>query len=178
MAGLRKGHCYTEVKRAYTRKSKFKTKGYVKAIPPSKIVRYDMGDPKKTFPYRVDLVSKEPVQVRHNALESGRLVVSRQLSIALGNNFFFKVRVYPHHVLRENKMITGAGADRMQTGMQRAFGRPIGIAAQLKKDQPLFSVHVEESAIQTAKQALHRAIPRMPGKYGIEIMKMYDVKKL
>lgn len=172
MAGLRKGHCYSTVKRAYTRKSKFKTKGYVKAIPQSKLVRYDMGDPKRTFPFRVNLISRDPIQVRHNALESGRLVVSRRLNIALGNNYHFKIRVYPHHVLRENKMITGAGADRMQTGMQRAFGRPVGIAAQIKQGQPIFSVHVEESAIQTAKDALHKAIPRMPGRYGIEVEKV------
>ena len=92
-----------------------------------------MGDPKKTFSHQVSLISKIPVQVRHNALESGRLIVGRQLGIRLGNNYYFKVRVYPHHVLRENKMITGAGADRMQTGMQRSFGRAVGIAAQLKK---------------------------------------------
>ena len=172
MVGLRKGHCYTTVKRAYTRKSKFKMKGYIKAIPQSKISRYDMGDLKKTFPYRVSLVTKGPVQVRHNALESGRLAVNRRLTVNLGNNFFFKIRVYPHHVLRENKMITGAGADRMQTGMQHAFGRAIGIAAQLKKGQTIYSVDVEESALQAAKEALHRAIPRLPGKYSIEIAKI------
>ncbi|MEK6839638.1 MAG: ribosomal protein L16, partial [Nanoarchaeota archaeon] len=70
------------------------------------------------------------------------------------------------------KMITGAGADRMQTGMQRAFGRPVGIAAQLKKGQILFTVHVEESAVQTAKDALHRAMPRLPGRYSIEVEKV------
>ncbi len=172
MTTLRKGHSYTNVKRAYTRKSKFKTKGYVKAIPPSKLVRYDMGDLKKSFPYRVDLVSKQPIQVRHNSLESGRLVVSRRLSLDLGNNYFFKVRVYPHHVLRENKMITGAGADRMQTGMQRAFGRAVGIAAQLKTKQKVFSVYVEETDVQKAKDALHKAFSRMPGKYGIEVEKV------
>ena len=131
-----------------------------------------MGDPKKKFPFRVDLISKQPIQIRHNSLESGRLVVSRRLGILLGNNFYFKVRVYPHHVLRENKMITGAGADRMQTGMQRSFGRPVGISAQLKKGQKLFSVHVEESAVQTAKEALHKAMPRMPGNFSIEIVKV------
>ncbi len=172
MTTLRKGHSYTTVKRAYTRKSKFKTKGYVKAIPPSKLVRFDMGDQKKKFLYQVSLISKIPVQVRHNALESGRLVVNRQLGIKLGNNFFFKVRVYPHHVLRENKMITGAGADRMQTGMQRSFGRAVGIAAQLKRGQKLFSVHVEETGVAAAREALHRAIPRMPGKYSIEVEKI------
>jgi large subunit ribosomal protein L10e len=172
MAGLRKGHCYTVVKRAYTRKSKFKTKGYIKAIPQSKINRYEMGDVKKAFPYRVKLMSRDPIQVRHNALESGRLVVNRRLSIHLGNNFFFKVRVYPHHVLRENKMITGAGADRMQTGMQKAFGRAVGIAAQLRKEQIIYSVDVDETSIAHAKDALHKAVARLPGKYRIEVEKI------
>ena len=172
MAGLRKGHCYTRIKRAYTRKSKFKTKGYIKAVPNSKIVRFDMGNLKKKFPYRLDLVTKQPIQIRHNSLESSRLVVNRRLGINLGNNYFFKVRVFPHHILRENKMISGAGADRMQTGMQKAFGRAVGIAAQLKKGQKVFSISVEESSIAAAKKALHLATQRMPGKFGIEIKKL------
>ena len=81
MVGLRKGHSYTNVKRAYTRRSKYKVKGYIKAIPASKLVRYDMGDTKKIFPYCVHLINRDPIQVRHNSLESGRLVVSRRLGI-------------------------------------------------------------------------------------------------
>jgi large subunit ribosomal protein L10e len=171
MTGLRKGHCYTPVKRAYTRKSKFKKKGYIKAVPNSKIVRYDMGNSKKQFPYTVDLISKAPIQVRHNSLESARQIVNRRLTLGLGNNFFFKIRVYPHHILRENKMISGAGADRMQTGMQKAFGRPIGVAAQLKKGQKLFTIQVEEAGVKAAKESLHKAIHRIPGQYSIQINK-------
>ena len=130
-----------------------------------------MGDIKKTYGFRVDLVSKQPIQVRHNALESSRQIINRHLAKGLGNNYYFKVRVYPHHVLRENKMITGAGADRMQTGMQRAFGRAVGISAQIKKDQPLFSVRVQESNVTAAKMALKRATPRLPGQWAINIVK-------
>ena len=50
MAGLRKGRCYREIERAYTRKSKFRSKGFVKAIPPNKIIKYNMGNAKKEFP--------------------------------------------------------------------------------------------------------------------------------
>ena len=38
MATLRKGKCYREVKRAYTRKSKYKKKGFVKSTAAIKIV--------------------------------------------------------------------------------------------------------------------------------------------
>ncbi|MAG45762.1 MAG: hypothetical protein CMH63_03260 [Nanoarchaeota archaeon] len=72
------------------------------------------------------------------------------------------MRVYPHHALRENKMLVGAGADRMQTGMQRAFGKVIGIAAQLKKNQSVFEVFVNKSGVEAAKDALKGANQRLP----------------
>ena len=90
----------------------------------------------------------------------------------IGNkNYFFHILAYPHHVLRENKMLSGAGADRMQTGMSHAFGRAIGLAAQIKKGKRVFVIKVNEAHIDAAKKALKRACPRMPGQYSIEIVK-------
>jgi len=167
--GLRKGIAYIRVKRPYTRKSKFNKLSYVKAIPTSKVVRYNMGDLKKDFPKQVDLVSRERVQIRHNALESARILVNRVLSKVLGNNYRLRLRLYPHHILRENKMLTGAGADRMQQGMAQAFGKPIGLAAQVKENQPIFSAYVDSEYVDVAKVALKMAAPRLPCRCGIVI---------
>lgn len=172
MPGLRKGHCYSKVKRSYTRKSKFKGKDYVKAIPAIKIVRFDIGDVNKKFTHKVSLVSLQDIQIRDNALESCRQIVNRNLTDSIGTNYYFQIKAYPHHVLRENKMITGAGADRMQTGMQLAFGRAIGIAAQLRKGKELFSVRVNEESVEKAKDALSKATPRLPGRYNISVEKI------
>ncbi len=170
MAGLRKGHSYSPVKRSYTRKSKVKGKAYIKTIPQNKIVRYVMGDTKKKYAYRISLVSKTNVQVRHNALESCRQVVNRRLSLRLGMDYLFILRVYPHHILRENRMLTGAGADRMQQGMQQSFGTPVGLAAQLKKGQVVMSVDVSsKDKVDYAKNAVKMATPRMPGSYTVAI---------
>jgi len=170
MAGLRKGVSYRRIERPYTRKSKFKHRSYVKAVPNSKVVRFDMGDIKKTYNFRVDLIAKDALQIRHNAIESARQIINRHLNIKLGNNYFFKVRMYPHHVLRENKMLTGAGADRMQTGMQLAFGRPVGIAAQVLPGKQIFSVKVMTRAdVESAKYALRKARSRLPGHYGLGV---------
>ena len=169
MTGLRPGHCNSKVERSYTRKSKFKAKGYIKAVPNSKLVRYDMGDSKKDFAMTVHLITRQPIQLRHNALESSRMVVNRHLHKLLGNNYFFKVRVHPHQVIRENKMLTGAGADRMSQGMQLSFGRAAGIAARLINNQCIFSVKVDKEHVNAAKAALSRAPPRLPGKYLIEV---------
>ncbi len=168
MATLRKGRCYSNVTRAYTRKSKFKKKGYVKAAPSPKIVRYNMGDTKKEFPRQFVLRAKEPVQVRHNAMESCRTLINRVLQKRLGKDFLFKVVAYPHHILRENKMLTGAGADRMQSGMSHSFGKSMGLAAQLKRDDVLFLIAVNGKDTQLAIEVLKMARPRIPGKFAVE----------
>ena len=165
MATLRKGRCYRSIVRPYTRKSKFKIKGFIKAVPPSKITRFQMGDSKKQFAKTVKLVSKEDFQFRHNSLESCRQIINRNLMEKIGlKGYFFQVNVYPHHVLRENRMLAGAHADRLQTGMSHAFGTTVGIAAQVKKGRSIFTVRVDEKDIENAKASLLKALPRMTGK--------------
>ena len=167
MAGLRKGRCYREVVRAYTRKSKFQAKSFIKAIPPCKIAKFKMGDLFKKFNYEVELSPKQALQIRHNALESARQVVNRHLEINLGNQYLFQIRVFPHHILREHKMLTGAGADRMSPGMSKAFGKPVGVAAQIKKNQPILSISVNKEHLDLAKKVMSLAKPRLPGSFTI-----------
>jgi large subunit ribosomal protein L10e len=84
------------------------------------------------------------------------------LSTNLGEAYFLKILPYPHTILRENKMIFGAHADRLQDGMRRAFGKPIGTAARVKAQQPIIEAGVNETAIETAKQALKRGGAKLP----------------
>ncbi len=173
MATLRRGSAYRKVTRPYTRKSQTRKKGFIKTIPPHKIVKFDMGDSKKKYDYEVNLFSKDKIQIRHNAIESVRLLVNRKLTKKIGNmNYYFRIKIYPHHILRENKMLTGAGADRMQTGMQKSFGKPVGRAAQVKKDQILFTTLVAKENLKDAKDALRLSFSRLPCKCGIEIKKL------
>lgn len=164
MAKLRKGTTYSKtIERPYTRKSKYKKKNFIKANPANKVIMYDMGDPKKKFEYTLDLISKDQVQLRHNSIESARMSSNRLLENTLGKvGYHFKIRIYPHHILRENPLATGAGADRFSTGMQKSFGKPIGLAARIKKGQKLFTVSVNKNGLNTAKAALIRAKNKMP----------------
>jgi len=171
MATLRKGSAYKKLTRAYTRKSKYKKKGFIKVIPQSKIVKFNMGDLKKDFKKEVKLVSKGEFQIRHNALESCRTLVNRQLTKKFGNKGFkFTVNKYPHHVLRENKMLTGAGADRMQSGMAHSFGKATGTAARLKLGETIMTVYVDEQDVSYAKKALEKTKSRLPGKVTIQVV--------
>ena len=129
-----------------------------------------MGNQQKKYKYEVSLSTKEKIQVRHNAIESARLTSNRKLENKLGKtDYFFKIRTYPHHILRENRMLVGAGADRMQTGMKQSFGKVVGIAAQLKKDQKIFSVYVNKAGLETAREAMKAAIRRLPFHGHVEV---------
>jgi len=160
---LRKSAAYSRKKaRAYTRKSKKRTKSYIKTVPNSKIIKFKMGDitgfDKGNYPITLKITSKEKVQIRDNAIEAVRQYLNRFLQVKLGKEFYFEVKIYPHHILRENKMITGAGADRMQTGMSRAFGKTIGRAALVKPNQTLFIIGVKTPKAETETRKLIKAV--------------------
>ncbi len=172
--GLRPAKCYREIKgRAYTRKAtRVMKKAYVRGIPGPKIRIFDMGNKsKRQWKWEIDLVAKDPVQVRHNQLEAARMTINKVMLGVVGRvNYFFRVRAYPHHILRENPMATGAGADRFQQGMRNAFGRPIGTAARLKPGKVLLSVWVDrKDFIPAIKEAFRRAKLKLSGDYRIEV---------
>jgi len=140
----------------YTRKE------YIRGSPPPKITKFTMGDSAGKFEYQVLLIAQREAQVRHNALEAARVAVNRVLSDKLGNSYFLRILPYPHAVLRENKMIFGAHADRLQDGMRRSFGKPIGTAAQVKSGQTLVMIKVNEDGIEAAKEALRLGGAKLP----------------
>jgi len=90
--------------------------------------------------FEIRLLSKEKVQLRDNSLEACRQFINGQLEKNMKDQFYFEVKPFPHHILRENKMLTGAGSDRMQTGMQLSFGKTVGRAALIKPNQEIFFI--------------------------------------
>jgi len=163
MGKLRKAVSYRRLERPYTRKSRYTAKNFVRASPHNLIVKYNMGDLRKKFPVTLTLVAERGVQIRHNALESARKSANRILELKCGKTgFFFALRVFPHHVLRENALASGAGADRLSTGMKMSFGKPIGIAAQVKQGKTIMEVGCEKKDILAGKDALRRAASKFP----------------
>jgi large subunit ribosomal protein L10e len=161
---LRPAKCYRKLERPYTRRSNRKPKkGYVKGVPDKKIHRFEMGDPKKAYRLKAYIVSERGVQIRHNALEAARIACNKYLVTEIGKeNFFMKVLIFPHHVMRENALATGAGADRFSEGMRRAFGKPIGLAARVKPNQRIFEIRLDSGKEHIAKEALRRAVMKFP----------------
>ncbi len=163
--GLRPARCYRRPERPYTRQSRSRPKkGYVKGVPAIKIHRFEMGNKDKKFGRKLTLASEMNMQIRHNALEAARMAAHKVLANGLGEEgYFLKVLVYPYHVLRENPLATGAGADRFQSGMRQSFGKPIGMAARVRKRQALINVWFDPGKEQVAKRALKIASYKLPG---------------
>ncbi len=153
------GSMYRNVRqRSFTRRK------YMGGVPGSQVIHYDMGDKANTtFPVKISLVAEEKCQIRHTALEAARITANRHLVADTGKmGFYMKLRVYPHEVLRENKQATGAGADRVSSGMRRAFGKNVGTAARVDSMQKIFTVAVEKQNFQAAKKALWHAGQKLP----------------
>ena len=144
---------------AYTRRE------YITGIPGSKIAQHTMGDLEadpEDYPVQISLEVEEECQIRHGALESARLSANRTLLKRVGEGEYKMIlRKFPHHVLRENKQATGAGADRVSDGMRQAFGKPVGTAARVSAGDRIFTAYCDVEDAQAVKEGLRRAYNKM-----------------
>lgn len=153
----------------YTRTSKQKSKAYVKTVPPSKIVKFSMGNLELyeagKFPHILTLITTQKIQIRQNALEACRQFINKKLDEELGGQYFYRIIPFTHHIQREHKMATGAGADKASIGMQLSFGRTIAKAAILRKNDGIMSIAVATpKAVSYVRHVLKQIRSKLPCK--------------
>ena len=162
---LRKASSYSKKKvGAFTRRSSVKKKAYIKTIPPKVVTKYCMGkNDVSKLKHQLTLVSCENAQLRQNAIESCRQYLHKELNEKFTGDFYFRIVPYPHHIQRENRMLTGAGADRMSTGMQLSFGVSMNNAAILKPGSKIFFIAVpNEKAVIFTREILDKIKSKLP----------------
>ena len=165
---IRKALSYSKKNnRPYTRVSKKKSQSYIKVVPPNKVVKYNIGNQKAfiegRLPFVLRLVTDETLVIRDNSIESGRMVLTKHLETKAPGKFYLWVKIYPHHILRNNKAAAGAGADRLSTGMKQSFGIVEGRAAQVLTGQTLYMVACDsESSVKIARQAFSMTKAKLP----------------
>lgn len=124
------------------------------------------------------MVSNEYEQLSSEALEAARIcankyallrsppiLASRLMSVILRylvkvagkEGFHLRVRAHPYHVVRINKMLSCAGADRLQTGMRGAWGKPNGTVARVNIGQILLSVRTRDTREFNPSAVPHRS---------------------
>jgi large subunit ribosomal protein L10e len=143
-------------------------KNYVRALPHTSLLVFNMGTNKTTYDLEVNLCPEQPIQLRSNALEAARQIANKYLETEIPLEFSFKVLVYPHNVIREHKMASGAGADRISRGMSLAFGRPSMVAARIRKGQPVLKIMTLKKHRKVALEAFRRASSKLSGTYKIK----------
>lgn len=173
----RPARCYR-----YQKNKPFPKSRYNRAVPDSKIRIFDLGKKKATvdeFPLCVHLVSNELEQLTSEALEAARICANKYITKMSGRDaFHLRVRVHPYHVLRINKMLSCAGADRLQQGMRNAWGKPYGLAARVDIGQILFSVRTRDNNRDVVVEGLRRSRYKFPGQQKIILSKKWGFTPL
>ena len=163
MARIRKFKAYQNLERPYTRISKYTKKNFVRGgRPHMKVIKFDMGTPQKEYDTTIRLNSCRAMNVRHNAMESARQTSNRLLEKTIGKEYHLRIKIYPHHVLRENALASGAGADRLSTGMKKSYGKSVSSAARVKVGQTLMELRIDKVNLSVGKEALNRAAKKFP----------------
>merc|ERR1712091_677755 len=175
--GRRPAKCYR-----YQKNKPYIKSRYCRGVPDPKIRIYDLGRKKASvddFPFCAHLVSDELEQVSSEALEACRIACNKYMTKSSGKDaFHIRIRVHPFHVLRINKMLSCAGADRLQTGMRGAFGKTYGTVARVEIGQILLSVRARDVHEPQVMEALRRAKYKFPGRQRLCASKNWGFTKL
>lgn len=166
---VRRARAYSKRKPVVnTRKSKKTQFSFVKMVPNQKIVKFNMGDvqgyEQKKYPIKIRLVTEENIQIRDLALEAARQVIHKEMTEMLQKNYFLRCNVYPHNILRNNRIYSGGSkGERIQTGMSKSFGTPEGRAAIVKKGQDIFtSFFSGEENIKKVRDIFRKGKSKLP----------------
>ena len=164
--GRRPSRCYRYQKNKPYPKSRFN-----RGVPDPKIRMYDGGKKKANwdlFPACVHMVSYEKEQITSEALEAARIAANKYMQNNTGKEgFHIRIRVHPWHVVRINKMLSCAGADRLQTGMRHAYGKALCKSARVEIGSILISIRTKAENVAHACEALRRAKFKFPGRQKI-----------
>jgi len=117
---------------------------YIKRIPIGKLdqMKFTYGDINKKFNYELNLISENEKYLSVNSLDATRVALNHLL---LNNDFFMKILVYPHVIVKSHGLMGIAKAERLCKGMrQSGSAKPIGIVAQVHKNQPIIVLRVND----------------------------------
>ncbi|KAI0272927.1 60S ribosomal protein L10 [Russula aff. rugulosa BPL654] len=156
--GRRPARCYR-----YCKNKPYPKSRYNRGVPDPKIRIFDLGRKRASYE-----------QLSSEALEAARICANKYVTKTAGkDSFHLRVRVHPFHVLRINKMLSCAGADRLQTGMRGAWGKPYGTVARVNIGQIILSIRCKDSNSATIQEALRRARYKFPGRQKIIVSRKW-----
>jgi large subunit ribosomal protein L10e len=185
MAVHRKASAYSKrravINTRHSRKQKY---NYVSSVPHQKIVKFNMGDisgfEQGVYKIKATILTIENIQIRDFALEAVRQDLNRSWLEIFQKSFFLKCNVFPHNVIRNNRVFSGGSkGERVQMGMSLSFGKPEGRAATVKAGRPIFTTYFNgEANLPKVKDAFRKTIPKLPCKTKILIEQINGPAKM
>merc|ERR1711957_103588 len=161
--GRRPARCYR-----YCHGKPYPKSRFCRGVPDPKIRIYDCGKkrtPCDEFPAAAHMVCDEMQQLTSESLEAARIATNKYMVTNAGRDFFhIRMRPHPYDVLRINKTLSCAGADRLSTGMRGAFGKAYGTAARIEIGQVILSIRTKEEKLPIACEALRRSAFKFAGR--------------
>lgn len=172
MASKRPWHCYSKIKGpAFQQKrSRSHRREYARGGADSKLRFFQGGlnlkeKKREEYDLVVGLKAEKNVQISHYALEALRITINSTLQKKIGRqNYHLTIRVKPFQVIRENRQLNFAGADRIQSGMRNSFGKSIGKAARVRAGKIICEVCCNFKDLPLVKDRLRIANIKMPCK--------------
>ena len=115
------------------------------------------------FPFCAHLVSDEYEQLSSEALEAARICANKYITKTAGkDSFHLRVRVHPFHVLRINKMLSCAGADRYLRPLI-CFGSLFTLFLGCRLECEVLGVNLmEQSLASTSVKSFSPSVVRTP----------------
>jgi large subunit ribosomal protein L10e len=177
MVTVRRAKAYSKkIPVVNSRRSRKQQLSYIKTVPPQKIVKFNMADSKGfeegNYKIKLTLSTEENIQIRDLALEAVRQSLHKDMTDLLTiKNYFLKCNTYPHNILRNNRVFSGASkGERVQTGMSLGFGTPEGRAAVLRKGNPIFTAYFNgKENIAKIREFFKKIISKLPCKTRIVV---------
>jgi large subunit ribosomal protein L10e len=110
------------------------------------------------------VICDEYQQITSETLDAACVVVSKYMITNAGRDLFYIcMKPHPFNVLRINKTLSCAGADRLSRGMRGALGKAYGTAARVDIGQVLISVRTKDEKVSMTCETLRRAGTKFAG---------------
>jgi len=112
--------------------------------------------------------------ISSESLESARIAANKYMVMNTAKDgFHMRIRPHPWHTVRINKMLSCAGADRLQQGMRGAFGKPYIKTARVAINQVLISMRTKPQYLEHAQEAMNRSRFKFAGRQKVFVSRKF-----
>ena len=162
LMGRRPARCYRYFKSRPYPKSRF-----CRGVPDPRIQRFETGKRDactQDLPCCVKLILLERENISGESLEAARVSTNRyMMKTTTKDSYHIRINLHPFHVIRINKMLSTAGADRLQTGMRHSFGKPDGTVARAYFGAQIMQIRCAHQHVKNAVEAFRRGSYKFAG---------------